>query len=227
MGVRFACHECDKPLNIKQELAGRRGVCPACGTRFRIPKSDSEKSLPIEIHQPRIAKQKATASHATATHSPVHTVSPVASPILADATVSTWYVRPPSGGQYGPATTEVLRQWIAEGRVASTALLWRDGWAQWRESQEVLPELAEKLPVSIGNGSNSLGGRNSNTENVNKTHQNAKSAPVAELSSMTGNAEIGKVKRERSLKRSLMIGLLSLLSVTLVVALILVVRNSG
>ncbi len=49
MGIRFACHVCDKQLNIKQELAGRRGVCPACSSRFRIPLEDAERSTPIDV----------------------------------------------------------------------------------------------------------------------------------------------------------------------------------
>ncbi|MEL7264252.1 MAG: hypothetical protein AAFP69_05500 [Planctomycetota bacterium] len=48
MGVRFACHVCGKRLNIKTELAGRRGKCPACGQRFRIPTSDQELSIVLD-----------------------------------------------------------------------------------------------------------------------------------------------------------------------------------
>ena len=48
MGIRFACHVCAKQLNIKEELAGKRGICPACSSKFRIPKQDAERSLPIE-----------------------------------------------------------------------------------------------------------------------------------------------------------------------------------
>ncbi len=48
MGIRFACHECGKRLNIKSELAGRRGVCPACSAKMRIPLSDAETSTPVE-----------------------------------------------------------------------------------------------------------------------------------------------------------------------------------
>ena len=37
MGIRFACHACGKRLNIKSELAGRRGVCPACSQTISHP----------------------------------------------------------------------------------------------------------------------------------------------------------------------------------------------
>ncbi|MGB7348141.1 MAG: DUF4339 domain-containing protein [Pirellulaceae bacterium] len=167
MGVRFACHECGKHLNIKQELAGRRGVCPNCSTRFRIPLQDALKSAPIKqvdqvvrsqaksteqllgatsSQQNSKANSQAAGNHTTAVAERPTTVS---SPeLLAGDPHATWYVRPPTGGQYGPANGEVLRQWIGEGRVAATALLWRDGWAQWREASEALPELSKQFPDS-------------------------------------------------------------------------------
>jgi hypothetical protein len=36
MGIRFACPNGHK-LNVKEELAGKRAVCPDCGARFVIP----------------------------------------------------------------------------------------------------------------------------------------------------------------------------------------------
>jgi hypothetical protein len=36
MGIRFSCPNGHK-LNVKETLAGRRGICPACGAKFVIP----------------------------------------------------------------------------------------------------------------------------------------------------------------------------------------------
>lgn len=36
MGIRFACPNGHK-LNVKEHLAGKRGICPTCGTKFVIP----------------------------------------------------------------------------------------------------------------------------------------------------------------------------------------------
>jgi hypothetical protein len=36
MGIRFSCPNGHK-LNVKEQLAGKRAVCPACGARFVIP----------------------------------------------------------------------------------------------------------------------------------------------------------------------------------------------
>ena len=164
MGIRFACHLCDHKLNIKSDLAGRRGICPACSGRFRIPLQDAEKSTPIENHSTPDPDAESS-SESVATEAPAVSVAEPKSPeppdpndpespiaaneqntILDEDDDGNWYVRPPSGGQYGPATTELLKQWIGEGRVAATSLLWRDGWPQWRDASEALPELVEKLP---------------------------------------------------------------------------------
>lgn len=48
-----------------------------------------------------------------------------------------WYVRPPSGGQFGPATGDIMRQWLQEGRITPDTLVWREGWRDWREARGV------------------------------------------------------------------------------------------
>jgi hypothetical protein len=60
---------------------------------------------------------------------------------LAEAPNAVWYIRPPSGGQFGPASRDVMKAWIAEGRVAPDALVWREGWRDWREAGAVFPHL--------------------------------------------------------------------------------------
>lgn len=60
---------------------------------------------------------------------------------ISEAPTAVWYVRPPSGGQYGPAAGEVMRKWISEGRVSSDSLVWREGWAEWREAGPLFPNL--------------------------------------------------------------------------------------
>lgn len=126
MGIRFACHACGKPLNIKSSLAGRRGVCPACQIRFRIPHSDAPTSDPVSDQTP-----------------PESSLA-----IMDDDATATWYVRPPAGGQYGPADRPTLQTWIDQGRVARGALLWRDGWPQWRSAAEALPDMIDRLAAA-------------------------------------------------------------------------------
>lgn len=79
---------------------------------------------------------------------PVEPVTPVATPVPAapldpieEAPESSWYVRPPSGGQYGPARGEIMRKWITEGRVSADSLVWREGWDDWLTATDVFPSL--------------------------------------------------------------------------------------
>lgn len=62
--------------------------------------------------------------------------------VLDEAPNAVWYVRPSAGGQYGPATPDVIRVWLAEGRIAGDTLVWREGWRDWREAGEVFPQMA-------------------------------------------------------------------------------------
>lgn len=68
---------------------------------------------------------------------------------IAEAPQAVWYVRPRTGGQYGPAPGDIFRQWIAQRRVTADALVWRDGWTDWRLAGEVLPQLASKSPPAF------------------------------------------------------------------------------
>jgi hypothetical protein len=67
---------------------------------------------------------------------------------LTETPGAVWYVRPPGGGQFGPAPGELLRSWMAEGRISADSLVWREGWPDWREAGELFPHLqpAEVVP---------------------------------------------------------------------------------
>jgi hypothetical protein len=66
---------------------------------------------------------------------------PVAGDPLNEAPGAVWYVRPASGGQFGPATADVMRGWLAEGRVGADTLVWREGWREWQEASATFPQL--------------------------------------------------------------------------------------
>lgn len=78
--------------------------------------------------------------------SPATPVAPLATPGMVDPLVEApqamWYVRPASGGQFGPAGADMMRQWLHEGRVAADSLVWRDGWADWQIAGNCFPQLA-------------------------------------------------------------------------------------
>jgi hypothetical protein len=76
-----------------------------------------------------------------ATLPPVPAGAPVRWPAIDEAPQAIWYVRPPTGGQYGPARGDVMRQWLLEGRVPEDALVWREGWPDWETAGSVFPGL--------------------------------------------------------------------------------------
>jgi hypothetical protein len=81
---------------------------------------------------PPVSQTAAALVAATSSSSPAASITP---PIA-------WYVRPASGGQFGPATVDVFREWIADGRVAADSWVWRTGWADWKAGGEALALIA-------------------------------------------------------------------------------------
>ncbi len=67
---------------------------------------------------------------------------------LSEAGDVVWYVRPPSGGQYGPATGKLMRQWLAEGRISPDTLVWREGWRDWQQASAVFRQLRASDPLT-------------------------------------------------------------------------------
>ncbi|MFM8413815.1 MAG: hypothetical protein ACKOCX_03735 [Planctomycetota bacterium] len=46
MGIVAFCPEGHR-VKVKEELAGRKGICPHCGARFRIPEATDSPSAPL------------------------------------------------------------------------------------------------------------------------------------------------------------------------------------
>lgn len=76
--------------------------------------------------------------------------TPLAADPFAEAPTAVWYVRPASGGQFGPATGDIMRSWLAEGRVGADSLVWREGWPEWQDAAQVFPQLKpDDLPLVV------------------------------------------------------------------------------
>lgn len=127
MGIRFACPNGHK-LHVKEALAGKRGVCPDCGTKVTIPGG-----------QP-VAKP-ATQSAAP----PKTAVEPAPRPAVSVEPPAEWYVRPVGGGQLGPASAEVFAEWITEQQVTPDSYVWRSGWGDWRRASAAAADLPAPL----------------------------------------------------------------------------------
>ncbi len=58
-----------------------------------------------------------------------------------------WYVRPTSGEQLGPVDRNVMRQWLAENRIAADTLVWKEGWPDWKNASDVFESLASQKNI--------------------------------------------------------------------------------
>jgi len=112
MGIRFSCPNGHK-LNVKAELAGRKGRCPHCDVSVQIPQENEA----AEARTP-------------------------ASALLSDPN-AVWYLQVPHGPQYGPATGAVVENWIKERRISPNMLVWKEGWEHWIEAKNAFPDLAQ------------------------------------------------------------------------------------
>jgi hypothetical protein len=298
VGIRFRCHQCGHELHVKDFQGGKRGKCPACEMRFRIPQSDAEFSIPLESEPGRIANgtslggggnsnpsggsQKgsqnpasrtpatspsgpvsrspspedatsqpsvastAARSHAVSTSSPAAPTGARPAGISASSAVTksepveprgatravvdkpqavleapgaTWYVRPPSGGQYGPAPADVFLEWLSESRVTRDSLVWREGWPQWLIASDAFedyfgptPDANSALPTSARLAAGSPVIPQANSANLAATE-----------SSLDRNRLMRKVKRRR--QYIVLISLLAALAIALVLALIYVLSR--
>lgn len=153
MGIRFYCPNGHK-MNVKDFQAGKTGICPVCDVKMPIPLESTRPSSRQEqspspttiTQQPPIPVLPNLNTESDSSAAMVFSTSPEADPLAETANV-VWYVRPFGGGQFGPATTDVFRDWLAEGRLSPDSLVWREGWSVWKEAGEVFPQLTSGQPI--------------------------------------------------------------------------------
>ena len=115
----------------------------------RAKKSSGSISITLESNSvaagnvpiaPKVVGEEPTLAQSQAASKPTgpEMTMPV---VLVNAVDAKWFVRPPSGGQFGPASSQLLMNWITESRVTAESFLWRDGLVQWQLASELVPEL--------------------------------------------------------------------------------------
>ena len=236
MGIHFVCHLCSYALHVKDFQAGKRGKCPNCQGSFRIPTSDASYSLSLDdgSGNPAVKSNSLTKSELGKLSQPVsdgthkselkdslnQTGKAIELPaVLALALEVKWFVRPPSGGQFGPAPSQLLVNWIAESRVTWDSFLWRDGLAHWQLASELLPELFvnEKPRMAL---LPSLG-PNKNTITIQSDANNSSEISLAGSSTLTAGSVLKKRLQKRRQQLTLIV-LLSSISLILLSILIIV-----
>ena len=175
MGIKFLCPNGHK-LHVKAFLSGKKAICPQCGARVVVPDDNPATAVaepePM-LHQPAAASDPKSESHLEASlvddalemmaglestslltaHAPLPANAPSPSDGAAAATnpfdevpEPVWYVRAATGGQYGPASAEIMRHWLKEGRIGVNSLVWHAPWTEWRSAQSTFPELGSGAP---------------------------------------------------------------------------------
>jgi hypothetical protein len=162
MGIKFLCPNGHK-LHVKTFLSGKRALCPKCGARVIVPSvsdpnastsgavdatatnSIGTASTTIEIVADETCAEL-SASPATRVEQQLGRAASVQDAI-SEAPGAVWYVRPATGGQFGPASADVMRSWLNDGRVSASSLVWRAGWPDWLTAAAVFPQLATDSAV--------------------------------------------------------------------------------
>jgi len=131
MGIRFICPSCDSKLNVKSYLAGKRGICPNCDARIRIPLESNVEDQPALLAGDRNRTVKSIAA------------------CLAEKPQVKWYVRPADGGEFGPASGEMIQVWANEKRIDHRTNLRRDDWLNWQSAASIFSEFQQDSKPSV------------------------------------------------------------------------------
>ena len=209
MGIKFYCPQGHK-LHVKTFLGGKRGICPHCGSKVRIPAENPGllDESPVNVFQ-NGPTASATAEAAFAQYQLPNIQGPREEPppanLLADADTpahptqallenssepegvhagstigpqidilgeiphAEWYVRPRTGGEFGPASNDVMRDWLSQGRVGPDSMVWRKDWASWVQVRDVFPHLSIAEDPSTPGGLPRISEKETNVKTINTT----------------------------------------------------------
>lgn len=140
-----------------------------------------------------------------------------------------WFVRPPSGGQYGPATTQMLLDWIAEKRVTADSLLWRDGLETWFPARELVPEpfggqsnLSQNSPVDVPPPAVAKLG-----QEIRLNAAPPGVTPLTPSGPATNKAALAMKKKKQLKKQWMVLGFLATIALSLFIALLVILSRGA
>jgi hypothetical protein len=144
MGIVAYCPNGHR-VKVKDELAGRKGVCPECQARFRIPRGEAAGAggatrtaggypvARVVSLDPAVAaglpRAVAMAPASTSLH-----------PALAERPEATWSLAVPGGEASAPMSADAMQSLLDAGGLTGDELVWREGWADWVSIRLVFPE---------------------------------------------------------------------------------------
>lgn len=180
------------------------GATPTIPAGPATPASPASPAAPVSSATPTAA---ATPSTPAVPAQPGAVQDPIA-----EAPEAVWYVRPRTGGQYGPTAGNMLQQWIEEGRVASDTYVWREGWPTWQQASTVF----SKFQVSADEFQITTTGFSGNPIAVEDQTASIASVTVNEETS----AEAEVIRRPRGRGTVWLVVLMSAIAVALIPVLI-------
>jgi len=170
MGIEAFCPNGHR-IKVKESLAGRKGLCPTCGAKFRIPHAAADvPGLPtarlldvapdVAATLPRVLPYgtpdipspapSSTPSPAFVTPpAPVTTASPIERaaaapalhPVLAERPELRWCIAFPGGDPTEPLPPESMQAWLESGQAEGTEVVWRSDWPEWRPARDVFVDV--------------------------------------------------------------------------------------
>jgi hypothetical protein len=180
MGIKFRCSNGHK-IHVKSFLAGKKGRCPECGVKIRVPKASVAGGTPQAVRTP-------TSSSAVDFGDSNDFPMPASSSFVeaaADALLdplAVWYVHLPTGQQLGPAGGREVQRWLQQGGVSPGALVWRDGWPEWQPISKVFPQqVSAPKPTAtpIATGDVEFGAQSAVPSVANYQRRGRRNVPVA------------------------------------------------
>ena len=132
--------EVDMSAVSPDAVAARNSAARNSAAQTSAPQTSAPRTSAPRTSTPRDAEPAVASSPAS---SVPRAVAIQDNDPIADAPDAVWYVRPPSGGQFGPANADIMRKWIDEGRVSADSLVWREGWADWQMAGPLFPKLSQ------------------------------------------------------------------------------------
>lgn len=140
-------------------------------------------------------------------------------------------MRAATGEQFGPASVEVMREWVAEGRVTVDCHVWRTGWPDWKTGGQAITQLnvvppavapADAAPPNTAADTSADAPATAPAAEPQSTTPAALSAPPGELpaaSNPTASYQATKrLRQERARKITLLLGVVVLLLFAVLIA---------
>ncbi len=160
MGVRYTCPICEKVIQLNPARQARLRACPHCRTLVKTIAAEGRRAetqvnfrhkTPESQYEAKASSSGGIATCTMAASEPMVESQSCANAlpaILTEKPDAQWFVRAPQGGHYGPASNELMFDWIADGRVGLRSLVWRNDWKDWLPASRVFSGLLESSPVA-------------------------------------------------------------------------------